>query len=440
MTRVSTRVIYTLVLTLGLGCSSGGGGDDGDDPQDDDAFLTIVGDTNLFVDLGQTQQLRVKYHDRDGNPLAGNVSFRLMGNTAGSLLSSSMDGTDSSGHADVVLTGGQQATFRVVAEADSAASVEWRVTVGQGAGVLDLAGSYSLDSQFDMATGLPGDAGNVVNAFIEMTDDPNDPASWLLDQLAESLDSGILESALDLARPGLDALVNEEIISRSPNLITMLRDVGNDLGQVARKFGLRSRYTVTAAAGAFTAVHEVTGIHWNVDGVTHEYTAAEVELGMVRAENIATMLVQNKVSIAEHSLPLSYGRILVFVLNHVLIPSATPFAGSLEDLLLANVDCDAIGWDVYYEVNVGSQSLYESACLSALDAASDALEDALRGVDGAGSALVIKGDATPADMTGDGKVDRMMNGLWEGSFRIGGESATLARPDQKFLGERVTTP
>ena len=68
------------------------------------------------------------------------------------------------------------------------------------------------------------------------------------------------------------------------------------------------------------------------------------------------------------------------------------------------------------------------------------VEDALRGVDGAGSALVIKGDATPADMTGDGKVDRLMNGLWEGTFRIGGGSAALARPDQKFLGERVTTP
>jgi hypothetical protein len=433
-------VSYTLVFTLGLGCSSGGGGGDGGDPQDGDAYLTIVGDTNVLIDTGQNHQLRVKYHDDDGDPLAGTVSFRLMGNTAGSLLSGAMDGTDASGHADIVLTGGQQATFRVVAEADEAAPVEWRVTVGQGGGVLDLAGAYSLDSQFDMATGLPGDVGNVVNAFIEMTDDPNDPASWLLDQLAESLDSGLLESALDLARPGLDALVNEQIISHSPNLVTMLRDVGNDLGQVARKFGLRTRYTVTADAGGLRAVHEVTGIHWNVDEVTHEYTAAEVELGTVRAENIATTLMQNKVNIAEHSLPLSYGRILVFVLNHVIIPSATPFAGSLEDLLVANVDCDAIGWDVYYQVNLGSQSLYESACLSALDAASDALEDALRGVDGSGSALVIKGDATPADMTNDGKVDRLMNGLWEGSFRIGGASATLARPDQKFLGERVTTP
>src|SRR5262245_61084761 len=47
---------------------------------------------------------------------------------------------------------------------------------------LDAAGAYSLRSNFDLAANAPGKAGQVINLVIDMTDDPDDPTGWILDQ------------------------------------------------------------------------------------------------------------------------------------------------------------------------------------------------------------------------------------------------------------------
>src|SRR5438105_1389915 len=48
---------------------------------------------------------------------------------------------------------------------------------------LDATGKYAMQSQFDIATNMPGTVGTVVNQFIAATDDPDDPTKWILDQI-----------------------------------------------------------------------------------------------------------------------------------------------------------------------------------------------------------------------------------------------------------------
>jgi urease alpha subunit len=47
---------------------------------------------------------------------------------------------------------------------------------------LDAAGTYRLQSKLDLAASVPGTACEVVSKIIEITDGPDDPTRWILDQ------------------------------------------------------------------------------------------------------------------------------------------------------------------------------------------------------------------------------------------------------------------
>jgi len=340
-----------------------------------------------------------------------------------------------------VNAGQAQASFQIVAEAEYAEPVAWRVAISQGAGSLDVNGTYALDSQFDLAIGLPGGAGVVANTFLAMTDGPNDPATWLLDQLIVSLDSSVLRNAINSTRPVLDVLVNGIIRDSAPTLVAKLRGIGNDVSEVVRRFGMQSELAITtksgAGANARVASHRLTGVSWTLDGAKYAFTSDDLGLGEVKASDIPISLGPEVMTISEHTLPVGYGSLLVYALNHVLIPKVEPFAASLEELLVINVDCYEVGWRVYWETGSGDPQLYETACILAMAAASNAIEEALRDLDGEGSGLVLHGEARLADTNGDNLVDRLMMGFWEGAFRFAGLESALTRPNQKFLGERM---
>src|ERR1043165_2257592 len=61
---------------------------------------------------------------------------------------------------------------------------------------MDAQGTYRVNSTFDIATNMPGTAGTVLNGIISATDDPDDPMSWVLDQLLAQMSPGTLPDIL----------------------------------------------------------------------------------------------------------------------------------------------------------------------------------------------------------------------------------------------------
>src|SRR5438094_10483469 len=55
---------------------------------------------------------------------------------------------------------------------------------------VDITGTYRIHSTYDMAASLPGGTGGFVNGLIAATDDPDDPSSWLLDQIIATIPPG----------------------------------------------------------------------------------------------------------------------------------------------------------------------------------------------------------------------------------------------------------
>ena len=442
-TAASSRALLLAPALLGLACSAGvidddGAGDD-DGPDMTTARLAIVGDRNVVLGLGDGLTLTVKYTDASGRPLAGAVAFAVQGRAVDSSLAAATVVTDAQGLAAVDLTAGTtEGPFGVRASAENAAPVDWQVVLqGENLPVLAAVGTYELESQFDLISGLPGDAGEIVNTIIDLTDDPYDPASFILDELG-----GAAEDIIDPLRPFVDALIYEIILQYSPTLLEDLIAIANVFGDVSKRFGLISELTVAQRPGAqeLVGTHRLLGVAYTVDGVRQEFTVDELGWDPIEATGVpVTLDAGRRLVVGDPSLEVSYGSMMVFALRHVLIPQVVPGVASLGGLLDRAVDCDAIGWQVSDALGLDwvGALIFAEACSDLADEAGDEVEDAIRDIGGDASAIVVHGDAAVRDTNGDQMVDRLQAGLWEGEYRLGPVSARLERPMQRFAGNRV---
>src|SRR5215510_6741756 len=148
---ITSSLLFALAVAAAGACSSNGDDDDTTDPQPGDAYLTIVGDDNLFLENGWRQSITVKYHDGSDQPLAGLVEFSVVGSSSGGTISAPSAATDAEGHATIDVIAGAlgDASFIIRAEAEYADPVEFHVAVTAGQPPLlplDPTGKYSVKS------------------------------------------------------------------------------------------------------------------------------------------------------------------------------------------------------------------------------------------------------------------------------------------------------
>src|SRR5262245_20379402 len=84
---------------------------------------------------------------------------------------------------------------------------------------MDATGVYRLHSTFDLAANLPGGAGTFLNGLIEATDDPNDPAAWLIDQILAQMPDSALKTLLQGAAPFVAGYLNDKLDDLAPDLV-----------------------------------------------------------------------------------------------------------------------------------------------------------------------------------------------------------------------------
>ncbi len=152
--------LFVALAIAGMGCSSSepDPGGNGNPPEPGNAYLTIVGDSNVFMESGWTQTISVRYHDGNDGALAGEVEFSVVGNSNGGTISSPSSVTNSDGQAsiDVIAGATGEAAFTIRAEAPYADAVEWTVAVSAGdppLPPLDVTGRYTVTSDIDLGLG-----------------------------------------------------------------------------------------------------------------------------------------------------------------------------------------------------------------------------------------------------------------------------------------------
>lgn len=446
--KITKGILFAAVIALGTACATDKPTDDTtpDNPQPGNAYLTIVGDSQYFMENGWTQAISVRYHDGSDQSLAGQVDFFVVGNSGGGTISSPNAVTNASGVATVnVLAGAQgEALFKIRAEAEFAEPVEWTIAVSEGTPPLpplDVTGRYTVHSELDLVSGLPGDVGNIVNGFLDLTDGPNDPATFVIDLILEELDNSTVENVVEMARPMLDAMLNDLIMDYAPDFVTTILDLGDKFGQIARKFGVVSTLDVEEVGGVegneLGATHTMTGMFFRIDADLYTFSMADLGTSNQAIEDLGfRMENEQRVYIDEHTFAMPYGALLLQGLNQVIIPMLDPYANDLGDLISGLVDCTSVGSFMADEIGWLSEGTWEGLCEMGIDATAGVLEDQI--INLGGMDLTIAGQAKPMDTNTDRKIDVLLNGQWTGEVSYFDTPAPLT--EATFRGERQNIP
>lgn len=295
------------------------------------------------------------------------------------------------------------------------------------------AGKFKVKSQFDLATNMPGTPGQVVNYFIDATDDPDDPTKFIVDRLIAALPDGSVKNTAQDAAPFITGYLNDRLLEVAPEFVTKVVDVGDAFGQVTKNFGTIDVVEIDAAGKTTKAI---TGLHFKIDGVELEYAFADFNLTPMVMENLTTTLEPSgKLTISEHQIAMQYGKLLRVALDQAVIPMVDPASQNLGDVFRSVVNCEAVGQYVYEAIDFGSPSTFEAACNTGLNAAAGALYKAMDNLDGQALQLTITGTARGIDKNGDGKMDDIAAGTYAGSTAYAGSPAPLGT--NKFFGTKM---
>ncbi|MDB4954459.1 MAG: hypothetical protein JWO36_2028 [Myxococcales bacterium] len=304
---------------------------------------------------------------------------------------------------------------------------------GSGAVPLTAEGKYTLQSDFDIATNIPGTVGTVVNGFIDATDSPDDPSRYVLDKLIALLPNGTFKNVVSGAEAFAAGYLNDRLLDVAPDFVVKILDIGDKFGQVAKHFGTIETLDVNAQG---VATHTVVGLHFKVDTLELDYMLRDYGLQEVAVPNVmVTVDHTGKLTVANHSVGLSYGAVLRLAMDQVIIPMVDPTATNLSDVLHNAVDCTAVGQYVYEAIGIGSPSTFESACNGGLNAAASAIYSQIDKIDASALQFGIAGTAKAIDTNHDGKMDTIQTGVWAGTLSYSGSPAPLAKAT--FNGKRM---
>ncbi len=284
-------------------------------------------------------------------------------------------------------------------------------------------GKYAITSDFDIASNMPGTVGDVMNAFIDATDGPDDPTRYIIDLLCNQL-SGTAKSICSGASAGLAGYLNDRLLDVAPTFVTEIIAVGNNFGDIAKHFGTLETLEVDAAG---KTTHTMTGVQFKIDSTELAFLFTDYGMTNTAVTGITTTLDNlGKLTITDHQMPISYGKILRLALDQMIIPMIDPSATDLNDLLTNAIDCQAIGQDVYDYLGLLSPSTFQSACTAGLGAASTFIYSEIAKIDGSALQFGINGTAKGLDTNKDGKMDKIQTGKWGGTLSYAGTPAPLS--------------
>jgi hypothetical protein len=167
-----------------------------------------------------------------------------------------------------------------------------------------------------------------------------------------------------------------------------------------------------------------------------DYSTPNVVVASVGVQLDAT----GKLSIADHKLPLAYGKILRIGLDAAIIPMVDSNAHNLGELLADKIDCAQVGTYINNAIvqNFGfgpGASVMTGACSAGLNVGANAIYSKISALDSSALEFDVNGTAKAVDSNHDYKVDAIQTGKWAGTLSYSGTPAPLAAAT--FTGARM---
>jgi hypothetical protein len=293
-----------------------------------------------------------------------------------------------------------------------------------------------MRSAFDLATNMPGKVGEVTNTIIDMTDSAADPSDWILGQVIAKLPNGTVKTLLNGARPFVAGYLNDRLLQFAPDFVGTMVQMGHDFGAIAKNFGTNEQLAIAGSPGAYTASHTVVGAHFKIDQVESDLAFADYNVANVVVQGVGVTLDNTgRLGIADHKVPLSYGKVLKIGLDGMVIPMLDPTAHNLGELMQHQVDCVAVGNMIASQIGGFGAGALATACSAGLVAGANLVYSKIDGIDGSVLEFGLTGAAKALDKNGDKKIDSIATGQWTGNLSYAGTPAPLAAAT--FFGDRM---
>ena len=268
----------------------------------------------------------------------------------------------------------------------------------------DPAGAFAVHGQHDVAAMPPSLVADLVAAA-------DDPGRYLIARMIDELPDGAIKTIARDAAPWIAAYFDDELSVIAPRLRRGLAEAAAELASIAAHFGTTETWLVTHQ-GAMTRV--ITGYRFLVGAAPVDVAFADRGLADVIVNTRVVLDATGQLTIGEHAVALSYGRLLRLGLDRAVVPSIEPGATSVAGMLAGLVDCKHLGAIVAEALDLAVPDLFATACTTALAAAASELDARIAQLDSTPLELDVTGSAFAIDADRDGTIDLLDGGVWSG--------------------------
>ena len=321
-------------------------------------------------------------------------------------------------------------------------------------------GSYDMVNHFDFTGAIPGQLGQILDTAVQIFYDPGAFIIGQIKNIIKQFVPGIIvDAAFSLFEKQLSKVVTDWLLTSSPAWLQDFFTIGQDVLQVVKKLEMLGILNIFKLSNDYFIKGEInfTGVnlYWKLGCDKKDPNYAECgkipldmkqavvdpnfPLDLLAGTLTGTISGQTKLTIDSSTIKLNYGKLIMFVLTHVIlkkITGETSFSGAMSKLVNCAGIAKGIGGSVLGKIGV-KESTVKKACDSAVSLLVVPIEQALLGLS-LDSKLMLNGGCTMVDdlpkaaagkdWDGDLKVDRLVDGWWQGTI-------VSATPGNPFKGD-----
>jgi hypothetical protein len=289
-----------------------------------------------------------------------------------------------------------------------------------------IGGTYDLAGTLDLQT-LPAPADALLGQLGAATDQPDDPARYLVDRMVAALPDGTFKSVATGLAPYIAPYIQIEIDRIAPHFAPGIRQLASGLAAIAHHMTPIERMIIASDG---LATRALIGLRFGSTPCDLAANGAPDALAITRV----AIDGEGKLALAGHRMQLPYGEMLRLGLDRAVIPSIDLAAGNLADALRDLVDCHALGATFAAHAGLGSPALYETACAAAMTGLASDVYRKIAAIDDAPFELNVSGAALGVDLDANGTMDEVRSGTWTGTATYAGTKGPLGAAT--FTGTR----
>lgn len=305
--------------------------------------------------------------------------------------------------------------------------------------------SGGITDPLECATSSGMDVGKqVCCALYQLVTFFNDPGETIINlilDIAKQYIGSLIVNALDLFKDAVSSVITNWLVNQSPEWIQNFFQVGQDMMEVITNLEMYSTLQLSKIQNNLTiqGQHYWTGIalYWKIgcDPQDPNYDTCgkmtfdmkdlqntQFPLDLVGGQFVASVFDFNKMQINEHKIDFSYGKLVLFVLDEIILPGVTNGkAHSLQDALALWLDCHGIAQGILGKIAGwfgGSTNDVEKVCDTAVSSVGGFLGSFLGALQ-IDTKMSLHGQCTLVDEDNDLKVDKLTKGAWFGQIETG---------------------